>query len=183
MLLYDEIDNYCPCNLQEATDRQLMLYYIKKHKDCLLRSNPIAHFTVSLWTVNPERTKTLMVYHRIYDSWSWIGGHADGEEDLKAVAMRELKEETGIANARFVSEGIYSLEVLTVNGHYKNGKYVPSHLHLNVTYLAEADETEQLTVNEEENLGVRWFLNEEVLKASSEPWFVENIYKKLMGIY
>ena len=37
-----------------------------------------------------------MVYHNIYDSWSWLGGHADGETDLLAVALREVKEETGL---------------------------------------------------------------------------------------
>ena len=157
-----------------------MLDFMEKHDDCLLRSNLIAHFTASIWTVNKDRTKTLMVYHRIYDSWSWIGGHADGEEDLKSVALRELCEETGVKNAKLVSDGILSLEVLTVDGHIKRGQYVPSHLHLNVTYLAEADEDELLTVKEDENTGVRWFENDVALKASTEPWFVENVYKKLM---
>ena len=79
-----------------------------------------------------------------------------------------------------MSDGILSLEVLTVDSHIKRGQYVPSHLHLNVTYLAEADEDELLTVKEDENTGVRWFENDEALKASTEPWFVENVYKKLM---
>ena len=145
-----------------------------------MRENLIAHFTVSLWTVNQARTKTLMVYHNIYQSWSWIGGHADGIEDLCSVAMRELQEETGVSNASLVSRDIFSLEILTVDGHIKKGVYVPSHLHLNVTYLAEADENEKLVVNEEENQAVKWWTFEEALKASTEPWFVENVYKKLI---
>lgn len=180
MRLSEEIRAYQPCNAQEKADRAVMLDYLEKHEDCLLRSNLIAHFTASIWTVNKERTKTLMVYHRIYDSWSWIGGHADGEEDLKSVALRELREETGVKNAKLVCDSIFSLEVLTVDGHIKRGEYVPSHLHLNVTYLAEADENESLTVKEDENKDVRWFENDEALKASTEPWFVENVYKKLM---
>ena len=180
MKLLDEIRAYQPCNAQEEADRAVMLDFMEKHDDCLLRSNLIAHFTASIWTVNKDRTKTLMVYNRIYDSWSWIGGHADGEEDLKSVALRELCEETGVKNAKLVSDGILSLEVLTVDGHIKRGQYVPSHLHLNVTYLAEADEDELLTVKEDENTGVRWFENDVALKASTEPWFVENVYKKLM---
>ena len=76
-----------------------------------------------------------------------------------------------------MSEEIYSLEVLTVDGHEKRGAYVPSHLHLNVTYLLEADDTDALTVCEAENSGVRWFSLEDALKASAEPWFVERIYK------
>ena len=30
-----------------------------------------------------------MVFHNTYGSWSWIGGHADGERDLERVALRE----------------------------------------------------------------------------------------------
>ncbi len=157
-----------------------MLKYILNNSDCLERKNLIAHFTTSIWTVNRERTKTLMVYHNIYQSWSWIGGHADGVEDLCSVAMRELREETGVSNASLVSRDIFSLETLTVDGHIKKGAYVPSHLHLNVTYLAEADEGEKLIVNEEENQAVKWWTFDEALKASTEPWFVEHIYKKLI---
>ena len=74
---------------------------------------------------------------------------------------------------------IFSLETLTVDGHEKRGKYVPSHLHLNLTYLLEADETEPLTVCEDENKGVAWFSLDDALKASTEPWFVKRIYGKL----
>lgn len=183
MNLVEEIGKYCPCNAQEAADQKVMLDYLRKNENCLLRENLIAHFTVSVWTVNKARTKTLMVYHNIYDSWSWIGGHADGEEDLRSVALRELQEETGVKNARLVGGDIFSLEVLTVDGHVKRGQYVPSHLHLNVTYLAEADEEEALSVKADENKGVQWFFNEDALKASTEKWFVENVYKKLIGKY
>lgn len=180
MRLFQEIANYQPACEQEEKDQKVMLDFICKNPDCLLRSNLIAHFTASVWVVNPARTKTLMVYHRIYDSWSWIGGHADGEEELKTVALRELREETGVKNARLVRDDIFSLEVLTVDGHIKHGQYVPSHLHLNVTYLVEADEDEELKIKADENKGVQWFEHEEALKASTEPWFVENIYKKLI---
>ena len=180
MQLFDAIQNYKPVNEQEERDKEIMLRYIQSCDDYLERENEIAHFTTSIWTVNKERTKTLMAYHNIYDSWAWIGGHADGEEDLPSVALRELREETGVSHARLVSRDIFSLETLTVEGHEKKGVYVPSHLHLNVTYLAEADEREALTVNEEENQAVRWFSFEEALKASTEPWFVERIYAKLI---
>lgn len=120
-----------------------------------------------------------MVYHKIYDSWSWTGGHADGEEDLLSVAVREVKEETGVKTVTPVADDIYSLEVLTVDGHEKRGRYVSSHLHMNVTYLLEADEAEELRVCEDENRGVSWFTLEGALEASTEPWFVQRIYAKL----
>ena len=122
----------------------------------------------------------LCIYHNIYKSWCWVGGHADGIENLAEVAMRELQEETGVKNARLVSDEILSIETLTVDGHMKKGKYVSSHLHFNLTYLAEADEAEALVVNEDENQAVKWFTFEEALEASTEPWMVEHIYKKLI---
>lgn len=181
MSLWKDIENYITTNEQEENDKKVMLNYMKNNSDYLTRENRIAHFTTSIWTVNKERTRTLMVYHNIYDSWSWIGGHADGEEDLASVALRELKEETGVENAVLVSKAIFSLEILTVDGHMKKGKYVPSHLHFNVTYLAEAEERQMLVVNEEENKGVKWFSFEEALEVSSEPWMIQRVYKKLIG--
>lgn len=180
MSLINKIMNYKFVNEQEEHDKAVMLDFMTKNSDYLDRSNQVAHFTTSIWTVNKQRTKTLMVYHNIYNSWSWIGGHADGEENLNKVAMRELQEETGVKNAKLVSDDIFSLEILTVDGHMKKGIYVPSHLHLNVTYLAEADEKELLLVNEDENQAVKWWTFEEALKVSTEPWMVERVYKKLV---
>lgn len=178
--LYEEILAYPPSNEQEAADKEVMLAFMEKNDDALVRENKIAHFTASIWTVNKERTKTLMAYHNIYDSWAWLGGHADGIEDLATVALRELSEETGVKNAKLVSDDIFSVEILTVNGHVKNGVYVPSHLHLNVTYLAEADESEELIVKADENQAVKWWSFEEALRVSKEPWMVEHVYKKLI---
>ena len=181
MKIVEEIKKYRPCNEQEQRDKAVILAFLENNEDAFLRSNLLAHMTASSWIVNPERTKTLMVYHNIYDSWSWTGGHADGETDLLAVALREAREETGIAHVRPVSPEIFSLEVLTVDGHEKRGAYVPSHLHMNVTYLLEAEESDTLHICREENSGVAWFSLVEALKASTEPWFVERIYKKLNG--
>ena len=178
-MIRDDIAAYVPFHEQEERDKALILWFLDHNPDAFLRSNTLAHMTASAWAVNPARDKVLMIYHRIYDSWSWTGGHADGESDLLKVALRELREETGVRHLRPVSEDIFSLEVLTVDGHEKRGEYVSSHLHLNVTYLIEADERDALHICEAENSGVRWFSLDEALKASSEPWFVERIYRKL----
>lgn len=181
MSLFNEIKNYSPVNQQEETDQKQMLQYMASNTNYLERENQIVHFSASAWTVNKEYTKTLMVYHNIYQSWSWIGGHADGIEDLCSVALRELQEETGVANALLVSQDIFSLETLIVEGHVKKGIYVPCHLHFNVTYLAEADEDEVLRVKPDENQAVKWWTFEEALEVPREPWMVEHIYKKLVN--
>ena len=179
MGIYQQIKAYRPWNEQERQDQAVILAFLERNPDAFYRTNLLAHMTASAWVVNPQRSKVLMVYHRLYDSWSWAGGHADGEEDLLAVALREVREETGVQRLRPVTEDIYSLEVLTVDGHEKHGKYVPSHLHLNLTYLLEAEENQPLRVCEAENSGVAWFSLTDALSASTEPWFVERIYNKL----
>ena len=74
---------------------------------------------------------------------------------------------------------IFSLETLWVEGHEKRGKYVPCHLHLNVTYLLEADAGDALRAKPDENSGVRWFMLDEAVEASTEEWMRARVYEKL----
>lgn len=178
--LQKKIEKYKPYNEQEERDKQTMLNDIHTFDNILIRDNELVHFTASSWAVNQERTKVLMVYHNIYQAWCWTGGHSDGEADLLKVAIKELKEETGVKNVKVLNDNnIFSLEVLTVDGHVKRGKYVSSHLHLNVTYLLEVDEQEMLHIKQDENSGVKWVPIEEIEKVSTETWMKQNIYPKL----
>ena len=179
MDLLQQIREFEPINEQEARDKDVLLKQLQTQTDIFYRSNEGMHMTASAWIVNGDRTKVLMAYHNIYHSWSWLGGHADGEEDLLQVALKEAREESGILHVTPVSEQIFSLEILTVDGHEKKGVYVPSHLHLNVTYLLQAEEQDALSVKPDENSGVAWFGLKEAVEASSEPWFRERIYTKL----
>ena len=179
MDLLTQIERYLPFNEQEERDRNLILRCLREEKNIFSRENDLAHMTASAWVVNPDRSRVLMAYHNIYDSWSWLGGHADGSQNLLEVALREVTEESGVRHVRPVTEDIFSLESLTVDGHIKRGAYVSSHIHLNVTYLLEAREEDTLTVKDDENSGVAWFGLDEAVAASSEPWFQEHIYRKL----
>ena len=73
-----------------------MLRLLSENKDAFLRASALAHMTASAWVVDASGTRVLMLYHNIYHSWSWAGGHAVVDEDLLAVAIREVQEETGI---------------------------------------------------------------------------------------
>ena len=178
--LISQLEEYTPFNEQEERDKGVILNALKTQPDIFERSNLIAHMTASAWVVNKDRSKILLAYHNIYDSWAWLGGHADGEKDLLKVAMKEVSEESGIKNIRPVSEDILSVETLTVDGHEKKGIYVPSHLHLNVTFLIEADDTEQTRIRVGENSNVAWFDRDKAVEMSNEKWFKERIYSKLM---
>ena len=177
--LINQLQSYQSFNEQEEADRQVMLELLQTSDNIFYRTNLLAHFTASAWVVNKSHTHVLMAFHNIYQTYAWLGGHADGEEDLLSVALREVKEESGIHTVKPITECIYSLETIEVNGYEKKGKYVPSHLHLNVTYLLEADDTESLHIKQDENSAVNWFPIDQVLDVVDEPWMVERIYKKL----
>lgn len=175
-----QLADYIPFNEQEKLDKALMLDALRQYgQQLFFRETLIAHFSASSWIVNPSRDKILLAWHNLFHAWSWLGGHADGERDLLAVALKETGEESGLRRVRPVDRHIFSLEVLTVDGHEKRGIYVPSHLHLNITYLLEADEEEALTVKPDENSALKWFPLDQAAQASSEPWMRERIYEKL----
>lgn len=184
MTLLEQLLRYAPVCEQEERDRSKMLSFLEHGETPFSRSNETAHFTASAWIVTPDRTRVLMIYHNIYRSWAWTGGHADGDPDLCAVAVREAMEETGIPSFRVCPVGnneILSLEIIPVNGHEKRGQYVSSHLHYNVTYLLEADPAAPLKIKPDENAGVTWFSVDEVLSVCAEPWMAERVYPKLLS--
>ena len=96
MELLTAIKNYQPFNEQETLDKELILQQLTSNDQVFLRQSKLAHITVSAWIVNPDYQKVLMAYHNIYQSWAWLGGHADGETDLKHVILKEIAEESGL---------------------------------------------------------------------------------------
>ena len=174
-----EILEFKPKIEQEATDQALIVDYIKKNKDVLTRDNKVAHITSSGFILNKRMDKALMVYHKIYRSWSWTGGHADGEKDLLKVAIQEALEETGLEKVKPLTEKIVTLDVLPVPSHYKHGKFVSAHLHLSVAYVLIADETDRIQMKADENSGVKWIrikdLNKEVNEAD-----MKIVYNKII---
>ena len=172
------IEAFTPSGDPERRDRELLLAALDTLDAPLTRDNPFAHFTASSWIVNPARTRVLMAWHNIYRTWAWTGGHADGDSDLLAVALREAREETGIESIRPVARDIYSVEILPVNAHVKRGRFVSAHLHLNVTYLLEADDAQPLRPKPDENSAVAWLPKDEAAENSEEP-FMAIVYRKL----
>jgi 8-oxo-dGTP pyrophosphatase MutT (NUDIX family) len=178
-VIKEQIQQYVPFNEQELFDQQAIIGFIDRNPDYLLRSNPIAHMTSSAIVINASMTKVLFAYHNIYQSWGWLGGHNDGDEDCLHVALKETKEETGVNHVTPFSDTIFMLETIMVPNHLKKGKHISDHLHLNITYLLVADETDPLFINPDENSNVAWFTFEEALEKVTEPHMVP-IYRKAL---
>lgn len=174
----DEIKEYVAYDEQEKKDKEELISFCLKNEDVLLRDNTKGHISSSGFIVNPARDKVLMVYHLIYNTYAWTGGHVDGDEDFAWVARKETMEETGVKELKQLS-GIISIDNLLVPTHMKNGKEVDEHYHFNVTYLFEVDENQPLTVKEDENSAVSWIPIDEI-----ESWVEEKsmhrIYRKII---
>lgn len=176
----EAIISYKPINEQEVSEQKVILEYINQYPhNILLRQNEFAHLTSSGFIMNKDLNKVLMIHHNIYKTWAWTGGHADGDEDLLYVAMKEAKEETGVTKIEPLMEEIASIDILPVWGHVKKGKYVATHMHLSVAYILIADEEQSLHINEAENSGVKWIEIDKIEAHCKEPEIV-SIYHKLI---
>lgn len=176
----ENIEKHIPLNELEQEDKLVFKQFISAFGDNLwTRENKVGHLTASAWVVNKERTKILMAYHKIYDSFAWLGGHADGDKDLLRVALKETQEESGIKNIKVLSSDFSDIACLFVKAHKKRGKEISAHLHFNVTYIFEADETEDLQVAEEENTAVQWINITELDKFVTEE-HMKPVYTRLI---
>jgi len=175
----EDIFNYKPINEQEIKDLKVMKDFINEYGDFSLdRNNLIAHFSASAWVVNEKMDKVLLNYHNIYKNWGWLGGHADKDNNLLRVALKEVKEESGLTNIYPYNDKIISVEILPVSPHIKNNSFVNAHLHLNVTYLIIADDKQKLIIKPDENSGLKWVLLDEVKNIVKEECMLP-IYEKL----
>lgn len=180
MSLLKSLRHYTPVNEQESRDVDLFIQFLENNQDAFYRSNLAGHVTSSAIILNDDMTHMCMIHHKLYNSWGWVGGHNDGDSDCLYVSIKEAKEETGLLDLRPYNDEILGVDVIYVPNHIKHHRYVPDHLHLNVTYLLIGSMDETLVVNEEETNGVKWFKIDEVLAHVSEPRMVP-IYTKLIN--
>lgn len=179
MKLRESIERYQPFDKEEEEIKKNILKYMDKYSDVLTRNNDKCHFTSSGIVLNKERTKVLMVFHNIYNSWIVPGGHADGDSDLLHVALKEVEEETG-QKATVLDKNIFQLSISPIEGHMKRGKYVEPHYHLDVLYLLEADDTIPLVYREDESQGVKWATIDESLDEDITVPFMHSVQKRIV---
>lgn len=179
------IKQHRPFNEEERLTIKAMLTFIENHKNNVLsRDNLIGHMTASSVIVNQDISKMLMIHHKIYDTWTWQGGHADGCDNMLEVALKEAREETGLSEFKVMTnhgEPIMKMDILPVYSHVKRGAFVPTHLHLNVAFVFQVDEENMLEVNAEETNGVQWINIDEVTTYAAEPE-ISPIYHQLIEL-
>ena len=119
--------------------------FAEAHPDCLLRSSLPGHLTGSAWIVSPDRRWTLLTHHRKLGKWLQLGGHADGDGDLLAVALREAREESGLSDLSVVDAALFD-----VDRHWIGERGAePGHWHHDLRFMLEADPSQPLTISGE----------------------------------
>lgn len=180
MNLLEQITNFIPLTEQEKRDQYLIMENIKEKGDMILtRQCPLFHMSSSSMIMNQSKTHVLMIFHNIYNSWSWTGGHTDGDSDLIHVAIKEAQEETGVESFKLCSNDIITMDILPVPSHFKNHVFISSHLHFNVCYGLTADDTQKLTIKEDENSNVGWIPIDKLERYVTETSMIP-IYDKII---
>ncbi|HTV83973.1 MAG TPA: NUDIX hydrolase [Dyella sp.] len=114
------------------------------------RDHAHGHFTGSAWLVDASGERVLLTHHRKLQRWLQLGGHADGESDLAAVALREAGEESGLRGLRVEPE------IFDVDRHWiPERKHEPGHWHYDVRYVVRAGDSEDFVVSDE-SLELAW---------------------------
>jgi 8-oxo-dGTP pyrophosphatase MutT (NUDIX family) len=143
--LLDELRNYVPADAREAAMRDRLVAFVGAHPDAFDRTLAIGHVTASAWIVDASRTRALLLHHRKLGKWLQPGGHVDGDPDVRAAALREAREECGLASLRFVATAIYDLDVHLIPA--RAGE--PAHEHFDIRFALEADPDEPPVVSAE----------------------------------
>lgn len=157
--LLELLERYLAHNSDERIGVDHVRQFVRANPDCFERSCVDGHLTASAWIVSHDQRRFLLAHHRKLGRWLQLGGHADGDTDLVAVALREAREESGMHEFRVVRPGGLALPLdLDVHRIPARGGE-PEHLHHDLRFLLVAASDQELRVSSESN-DLRWFARE-----------------------
>lgn len=125
--------------------------FVETHADCFERSLLTGHITASAWILDLDRRYTLLTHHGKLDKWLQLGGHTDGDADVLGSALREAREESGLAEVSAISTEIFDVDIHRIPAR----KSEPEHFHYDVRFLLEADRAAPLAISSESK-DLRW---------------------------
>lgn len=156
--LLTELEQYRQDHPAESSTVDLFITFVRENENCFDRELLIGHITGSAWVVNKAGTHALFTHHRKLEKWLQLGGHADGDPDALAVALREVKEESGL-EATPLSTTIFDLDGHVIPAR----KDVPEHIHYDIRYLVQTKGNEEYTVSDE-SFDLQWIPLEEIIQ-------------------
>lgn len=137
-----------------------------QHPDAYQRKHLPGHITGSSWIISNDGSKVLLVNHAALHKWLQPGGHADGDENVLRVAIREANEETGLTKLTQVGNSFFDIDIHSIPA--RKDLSFPQHDHYDVRFLFQADEDDELKISDE-STDLRWIPLSELQKFNDEP--------------
>lgn len=172
--LIDNFKNSDWISDQEKSQVEDLRDFVSKEELCFHRSLEHGHITGSSFILSPDGKKTLLTHHRKLGMWIQLGGHADGDPDIFAVALREAQEESGLDDFNWEEKEIFDLDIHPIPAR----KSEPEHLHYDVRFLLRA-RSEQFQVSEE-SLDLKWIPLTDVANFTDNKT-VQRMAKKVLS--
>ena len=157
--LLDMLRQHQPLDSAEAESLARIGEFVRSHAECFERSLEIGHITASAWLINRAGSHVLLTHHRKLAMWLQLGGHADGNPDVLAVALREACEESGIDRIVPVSKDIFDVDVHEIPE--RPGE--SSHLHYDIRFLLTTCDDESTRISDE-SIELRWVAMDDILQ-------------------
>jgi 8-oxo-dGTP pyrophosphatase MutT (NUDIX family) len=156
----------------EAAMTAEVIRFVETHPDAASRACIPGHLTGSAWIVSPDRKRTLLTHHLKLDKWLQLGGHADGDTDLLAVALREAREVSGLTRLRVVSRAVFDVDRHLIPAR----KAEPEHYHHDLRFMIEADPDEPLVISNESK-DLAWVELDQVTELNREESMARMVRK------
>jgi 8-oxo-dGTP pyrophosphatase MutT (NUDIX family) len=182
--LLDMLARYRAAFPDEAHVADRISALVEAHRDCFERSCRPGHITGAAWIVSHDRRRFLLTHHRKLNRWLQLGGHADGEWRIEEVALREAREESGVAHFEFVPiDGALmplDLDVHQIPARYDSeGRLVEdAHEHHDIRFLLVAHPGQEVRASDESH-DLRWFTPAEIEQLTDEESVLRMLRKAL----
>ena len=154
---------YQPLDAADAACRNRFVAFVEAHPDCFHRELAIGHVTGSAWIVDVAGRKVLLTHHRKLNLWLQPGGHADGDADVAAVALREAQEETGLTGLQVEGATIFDVDIHRIPAR----ETLAEHDHFDVRFVVQATATESFVVSDESH-ALAWVEIDAIERYSTE---------------
>jgi ADP-ribose pyrophosphatase YjhB (NUDIX family) len=169
--LLAELERYGPSDDGERAMAERLRAFVAAHPDCFERTHLAGHVTGSAWVVDRAGEAAVLTHHRKLGKWLQLGGHADGDSDIRRVSRREAVEESGLAEIESANDGIYDVDVHEIPARDME----PAHVHYDVRFAFYADRG-ALPAASEESHAVAW-----IPLAEIERFAIDDSVRRLVA--
>ena len=177
LTLLQQLENYSSTYTEENVFKNQFIELLQ-HPNAFQRTHLPGHITGSAWIVDASRKKALLIHHAKLNRWLQPGGHADGDENVLRVALREAEEETGVKEYKILLEGIFDLDIHPI----PNRKDFPEHLHYDIRYLVQANAVDELILSDE-SFDVAWINFEELPSLTGNNSSIYRMVEKVKLLF